>query len=134
MYFLMYKEHVKWIANGVQKDTAGARKLVENAEAAIRHQQEDTEAAEYVGLTTTETIRMFHEMIVAIGDSLSDIASSNDGVDGEDEDDEETEQSQLSEDDEPSWVMGTITKTVQQRNERFQQKLMNLDELTEPEW
>jgi len=28
---------------------------------------------------------------------------------GEDEDDEETEQGKLNEDDEPGWVMGTIT-------------------------
>jgi hypothetical protein len=52
-------------------------------------------------------------MIVAIGDSLSAIASSDNGHRGVNGDDEETEQGQLSEDDEPSWVMGTITKTVQ---------------------
>jgi len=73
-------------------------------------------------------------MLVAISDSLSNRASSNDGEDGEDEDDEETEQGKLSEDDEPSWVMGTITKTVQQRMEKFWQKQMKLDELTQPEW
>ena len=30
--------------------------------------------------------------------------------------------------------MGTITKTVQQRMERFPQKQMKLDEFTEPGW
>jgi len=45
--------------------------------------------------------------------SLCDFSSSDDGEDGEDEDHEETEQRQLSEDDEPGWVMATITKTVQ---------------------
>jgi len=40
----------------------------------------------------------------------------------------------LSEDDEPSWVIGTITKTVQQRMQRFRQKQMKLDELTQPKW
>jgi len=73
-------------------------------------------------------------MLVAIGDSLSDLASSDNGVDGEDEDDEETEQGKLSEDDEPGWVMGTITKTVQKRMERFRQKQMKLDELTQLGW
>jgi hypothetical protein len=73
-------------------------------------------------------------MLVAIGDSLSDLASTDNGEDGEDEDDEETEQGNLSEDDEPGWVMGTITKTVQPRNERFRQKQMKLDELTQPRW
>jgi len=73
-------------------------------------------------------------MIVAIGDSLSDLATSDDGEDGEDEDDEETERGQLSKDDEPSWLMGTITKTVQQRLERLRPKQMTLDKLTQPGW
>jgi len=51
-------------------------------------------------------------MMVAIWDSLSDLASSDDGEDGEDEDDNETEQGQLSDDDEPDWMMCTLTKTV----------------------
>jgi hypothetical protein len=55
----------------------------------------------------------FDEMLVAIGDSLSDLASSDDGEDGEEEDDEEAEHVNVSKDDKPSWVMGTITKTVQ---------------------
>jgi len=53
----------------------------------------------------------FQEMMVTIGNSLSDLACSNNGEDGEDEDDEEIEQVQLSEDDEPSWVIGPITTT-----------------------
>jgi hypothetical protein len=73
-------------------------------------------------------------MLVAIGDSLSDHASSDDGEDGEEEDDEQTGQGNLSEDDEPGWVMGTITNTVQQRMERFQQRQMTHDELTQPGW
>jgi len=90
--------------------------------------------AEIAGLTSREPEKTFEEMLVAIGDSLSDLASSDDGEDGEDEDDEETEQGKLSDDDEPSWVMGTITKTVQQRMESFRQKQMKLDELTKPGW
>jgi len=68
--------------------------------------------------------------MAAIGDSLSDLASSDDGEDGEDED-EENEQGKLSEDDEPGWVMGTMGKTVQQRMKSFRQKQMKLDELTQ---
>ena len=75
--------------------------------------------AEIAGLTSREPEKMFEEMLVTIGDSLSDLASSDHGEDGEDEDDQETEQGKLSDDDEPSWVMGTITKTVQQRMESF---------------
>ncbi|KAF8251987.1 hypothetical protein K440DRAFT_636170 [Wilcoxina mikolae CBS 423.85] len=72
--------------------------------------------------------------MVAIEDSLSDRASSDAGEDGEDEDDEETEQGKLGEDVEPGWVIGTITKTVQHHLERFAQKQMKLDELTQPGW
>ena len=61
----------------------------------------------------------FQQMMVAIGDCLSDLACSNHGEDVDDEDDEETEQGQLSEDDKPGWVMGTITKMGQQRMETF---------------
>ena len=84
--------------------------------------------AEIAGLTSREAEKTFEEMMAAIGDSLSDLASSDDGEDGEEEDDEETEQGNLSEDDEPGWVMGTITKMVQQNMERFRQKQMKFDE------
>jgi len=62
----------------------------------------------------------------AIGDSLSDLASSQDKEDGEDKDDDEedTELHKLSEDDEPGWVMGTISKRVQHRMESFRQMQM----------
>jgi hypothetical protein len=73
-------------------------------------------------LTSREPKKTFVEILVAIGDSLSDLATSVDEEDGEDEDNEETEQGKLSEDDKPGWVIGTITKTVQQRMERFLQK------------
>jgi len=90
--------------------------------------------AEIVGLTSRELEKRFEEMLVAIVDSLSDLASSNDGEVGEHEDHEETEQGKLSEDDEPGWVMGTITKMVQQCMERFRQKQMKLDKLAQPGW
>jgi hypothetical protein len=56
---------------------------------------------------------MLEKMLVAIGDSLRDLVCSDDGEDGEDEDDEVTDPGMLSEDDEPGWVLGTITKIVQ---------------------
>jgi len=73
-------------------------------------------------------------MIGTIRDSLSDLVSPDNGEDGEDEDDEDTEWGQLSEDDEPGWVMGTITTTVQQRIERYREKQMKLDEFTQLGW
>jgi hypothetical protein len=132
-HFLSNEEKEKWIEDYVERETAGARKQVEDAEAAVQQEQDDMVHTEIAGLTSREPEKTFEEMMAAIGDSLSDLASSDDGEDGEDED-EETEQGKLSEDDEPGWVMGTITKTVQQRMESFRQKYMKLDELTQPEW
>jgi len=89
---------------------------------------------ELAGLTSRTPEKTFEEMLIAIGDGLSDLASSDNGEDGEDEDDEETEQGKLSEDDEPGWVMGTITKMVQQRMQRFRQKQMKFNKSTQPGW
>jgi hypothetical protein len=133
MHFLRNEDKEKWIEDYIERETAGARKRVDDAEAVVQQEQDDTRKAENVGLTNREPEKTFQEMMVAIGDSLSDHVSSDDGDDGEEED-EETEQGQLSEDDEPGWVMGTITKTVQQCLERFRQKQMTLDELTQPGW
>ena len=116
------------------RETAGARMRDEDAEAAVQQEEEDMNHAEIAGLTTQELKQTFDEMMLPVGGSLSDLASSDEGEDGEDEDNEETEQGKLSEDDEPGWVMGTITKMVQQRMERFRQKQMKLDELTQPGW
>jgi len=108
----------------VERETTVARKRVEDAETAIKQAQEEMRNAENVGLTTTKPETTFDGMLNAIGDSLSDLASSDDGEDGEDEDDDEDnpELGKISEDDEPGWVMGTISKTVQHRMERFRQK------------
>ena len=133
-HFFSNEEKEKWIEGYVERETAGAGKRVEDTEAQIRQEQEDTDTAENVGLTTTEPEKTFHEMMFAIGDSLSDITSSDDGDNGEDEDNAEIEQGQLSENDEPGWVTGTITKTVQQRMEMFRQKQMKLDGVTQSGW
>jgi hypothetical protein len=70
-------------------------------------------------------------MLNAIGDSLGDNASSEYEQDGEDEDDDEDDirHGKLIEDDEPGWVMGRISKTVQYHTESFQQMQLRLDEL-----
>ena len=70
-------------------------------------------------------------MLDAIGDSLSDLASPEDEEHGEDNDDdtEVAELGKLSEHDEPGWVMGTISKTVQHCMEIFRQKQKRLDKL-----
>jgi hypothetical protein len=133
-HFLSNEEKEKWNEDYVERETAGARKRVEDAEAAVQQEQDDMPHAQIAGLTSREPEKTFEEMLVAIGDSLSDLASSDDGEDGEEEDDEETALGNLSEDDEPGCVMGTIYKTIQQRMERFRQKQMKLGELTQPAW
>jgi len=133
MHFLCKKEKEKWIDDWVDRETAGAWKRVEDAEAAVQHEQEDMNHAEITGFTNKEPEKSFDEMMVGIGDSLSDLAHPDDGEDGEDGD-EDTEQGKLSEDDEPGWLMGAITKMVQQHMKMFQQKTMKLDELIQSGW
>jgi hypothetical protein len=75
----------------VERETAGARKRVEDAEAAVQQEKDDMTHADIAGLTSREPEKTFEEMLVALRDSLSDLASSDNGEDGEEEDDEETE-------------------------------------------
>jgi len=112
-----------------------ARQWVQDVETAIMQQQEDMSTAENAGATTRKPENTFKEMLNAIRDSLSDLASSNDEQDGEDEaaDEEDTELSKLS-DDASGWVMGIISKTVQHCMESFQQKQLRLDELMQLGW
>jgi hypothetical protein len=67
------------------------------------------------GINDQRVRKTFPKMTWDIGESLSNIARSNNGDDGADEDDAETEQGQRSEDDEPGCAMGRFTTTVQQR-------------------
>jgi len=71
--------------------------------------------AETAGLATTKPETTFEEMLNAMGDSRSDLPSSDDEEDREDEDDDEEVAAvgKLNEDDKPGWVMGTITQMVQ---------------------
>jgi len=91
MHFLSNEEKLKWIEDYVERETTGARKQVEDAEAAVQRVQEHMKHAEITGLTNKVPEKTFEEMMVAVRDGLSDLASSDDGEDGDDED-EETEQ------------------------------------------
>jgi hypothetical protein len=100
-HLLSNEETEKWTVDYVERETSGARKLVEDAEAAVQQEKNDMNHAEIAGLTSRKPAKTFEETLVAIGASLSDHASSDDGEDRDDEDDDETEQGKLSEDDEP---------------------------------
>jgi len=135
-HFSSNEEKEKWIVDYVERETAVARKRVEDAETATKQAEEDMRNPEKVGSSTTKPETTFEEMLNTIGDSLSDFATSDNGEDGVDEDDdvEESELGRLSEDDEPGWVMGTISKTVLHRMKRIQQKQMKLEVLMQPGW
>jgi hypothetical protein len=132
MYYLSYTEAEQWIEEYIQRETAVARKRVETAEPAVQQEQEDTMLAEITGLMKWQPKKTFNKMKVPVGDSLSDLASSEEWVDGEDQDDEKTEQGKLSEDDEPGWALSTFIKTVQLHMVRFRQAHIKLDELIRP--
>jgi len=85
---------------------------------------------------TTKPEITLKEVLNAIGDSLSDVASSDAVDDGEDEDDDEgdTGLCKLSEDDQPSWELGSMSKTGHPRMESFLSKEMRLEELTYRGW
>ena len=88
-HFLSNNAKKKWIEDYAERETAAARQQVEDAETAIKQEQDDMRYAENMGLTTTKPETTFEEMLNAIGDSLSDLACSDDGYDGEDKDDDE---------------------------------------------
>ena len=134
--FLANEAKEKWIEDYVESETAVARERVEDAETAIMEEQNDMTNVESAGTTTRTPKTTFEAMLNAMGDSLSDLASSKDDQDGKDEEDDEedTQLGKLSDDDEPGWVMGTITKTVEHCMESFRQKQMTLNELMQPGW
>ena len=85
------------------RETAVARMRLENAETAIEQTPDDISHAEKAGLTTTKPGTTFDDMLNAIGDCLSNLASSNEGEDREDKADDEEDPvgGKVSEDDEP---------------------------------
>ena len=135
-HFLSCEEMEKGIEDNVERETAVTRKPVDDADTAIKQAQEEMRNAENAGLTTTKPETTFEEMANAIRDSLSDLASSDNRDDAEDGDDDkkDPELGNLSDDDQPGWVMGTISKTVQHRMETVRQQQIKLDESTQSGW
>lgn len=82
-------------------------------------EQNDIKKAEKVGQTTRNPENSFQEMLNAIGDSFSNIASAENEENGQQKEyvEEDRQLGKLSENDEPGWVMCTITKTLWQRME-----------------
>jgi len=123
------EEKEKWIEDSLDRETAVGRKRVQDPEIAIIQEQEHMRKVGKARSTTRKPEKTFEEMLNAIGDILSNLTTAGDEEDGEDEDvdEEDAELVMLCEDDEPGWVMGTISKIVLFRMESFRQKLMKLD-------
>jgi len=100
-HLLPNEENERSIKDYLERESAVARKRVQDAETVIMQEQEDMNTAENTGVTTIMQEKKFEEMLNSIGDSLSDLASSNNEQDGEDEEDveEDTELGKLSDDD-----------------------------------
>jgi len=76
------EEKEKWIKDPVERETAVARKPVEDAETAIKQSQEELRNAENTGLTTTKPDTTLEGILNTIADILSDFEHSDDGQDG----------------------------------------------------
>ena len=78
-HFLSNEEKEKCIEDFVERETAGARKRAEDAEAAVQQEQHKMSDAKLAGLTSRKPEKTYVEMLVPIGDSLSDLASCDAG-------------------------------------------------------
>jgi hypothetical protein len=112
----------KWIKDYVEGETTVARAQVQDTETAIMQVLEAVTTAGNAEEPTKKPATTIEDILNAIGESLSDLASSNVEQNGEHEesDDEDPEHGRLGDDDEPCRVMGTISKSVQHRMESFQ--------------
>jgi hypothetical protein len=77
-HFLCNEEKEKWIEDFVERETAVARKRVQDADTTLMR---DMKTAANECATTGKPDTMLEEMLNAIGDSLSDLASSDDEQD-----------------------------------------------------
>lgn len=98
------EENERLIKDYVDRETAVQNMQVELAVTAIMQGQEDMRNAEKLGLETRKHKKAFREVFNAMGDSISDLESSDneEGGEGKEDDDEDTELGKMSEYDEPS--------------------------------
>ena len=78
----------QWIDHDMERESAVATMAVEDAETAINQKQEDHKNTENAGSTSRKPAKSFQGMFHAIGDSLSNLASSNNEEDQDDEKDD----------------------------------------------
>jgi hypothetical protein len=68
-YWVSNDEKVKWIDDYVERETAVARKLGQDAETAIMQELRDMTTTDNAGATIREPKTTFEELINAIGDN-----------------------------------------------------------------
>lgn len=104
----------KCIDDYVDRETALAKKRVQDTEIPIMEVQEDLRYAQMAGSTTRKPKQSFREVLNTIGDNLSDFAHLDNENDVEDNADngDDPDLGKLTEYDEPGSGMGTISKTV----------------------
>jgi len=88
-HFFSNQGREKWIEDYVERETAVSRKPVHDPQTALMQEHEHMVNVKKGQSTTTKLEIPLKEMLKAIGDSLSDLASSKDKEDREDEDDDE---------------------------------------------
>jgi hypothetical protein len=116
----------------VERETAVARKPVQDTQTAIVQELEDMTPADSAGATSRKAERNVDERLNAIGETLNDLAISNDQqeVENENDEQEDTELGKLSH-DEPGWVIHRFSKEVDHRMQSIWQKEVRFDELTQ---
>ena len=78
MHFLSNEDKEKCMKDYMERETAVARKWVQDAETAIKQELNHMTTVENVGATTRKPETTFEEMLYAIEKSLSDLGSSDD--------------------------------------------------------
>jgi len=83
-HILSNQEQEQWIKDYVYRETAVARKRVQDAEMITLQVQEAMKNTQKVRKTTRKLKKTYEEILNAIGDSLSDLTNSDAEEDGED--------------------------------------------------
>jgi len=77
MHCINNEEKEQYIKDYINSETTVPRKPVEDGEIVIMQEHEDVRNAEKMGLTPSKSEKTFEVMLNAIGDSLSELASSH---------------------------------------------------------
>ena len=134
------QEREKWIEDYVERETAVARRRVEEADAAWELEKERLAAEALDGASTASKSKTtFAEMLKGIDDSIDDIATSDeDDEDDEDEDEEEDDiEGEIKADgtmDISDGPAGVVEERAQKRIDTFREMCKQIDEVTRPGW